>query len=715
MYKGGADIMKKITLIFSLIIGTAAFSGLLSAENPEDSENNLFAIELIKPIERGKTKTAEAKLSNLTDEAVKLGFDKYCLSGDIQYETLPDGLKATISWQSVFIAETADLKEPLNTAFETRFLFDPGEEIVKVGQILNVAGEINELSAVVYALKERTGSADALYAEKTPEGLNKFEEETEEETGGSPNYFSGGSPDLSAPEDSNTETGGLDNLNAAGPENERITREKCSPRIDYTQETAYLQTKKVVTDLLTGDVSEEPCRDTGQTIPFIKEPSRECGLNFDHIARAAYKQYKTYISYEGQKTEIIGCAPDKTASIPYTKGYEEIDCPVVIDFGAKKAYIQHKDYIFDDFTEDKTKQIEITPCTNDFEKFYDLYPETETCGLRHDFVDRRTYVQEKFQYTNSNGEKTDAVECRDSEKFFPHFLTDRTCIPEKIFDNVIIYKRWAFTDDGGIINYVSECKPFDAGEVSVQTEYCDPKYYHDLKLNQSFYMTRLTYTDSQRIKHYLTECKRDTDKKVFPHRLAEPGCPGIKIKHMNLEHYSVVPYRTIIETDEDGIIEAAACGISKENIPYTPIFERGTETQAVAGTYTFTVPPEVTTVSVTLVGGGGGMQYEERCPGTTHGCGWAPVGPGRGGEVEKFSHMAEPGTEIKYTVGSNGKASAFGHMIASGQAGTGYNGYGLGNREKGSPGYIEISYNARKYRRFGGTIWDPKEDSASSE
>ncbi len=65
---------------------------------------------------------------------------------------------------------------------------------------------------------------------------------------------------------------------------------------------------------------------------------------------------------------MTSCTPDKTKFFKYTKVYEETACPQITDVGAKKQYMQYKEYIEDNWTGSEIKQVEVIPTKLFFNK-----------------------------------------------------------------------------------------------------------------------------------------------------------------------------------------------------------------------------------------------------------------------------------------------------------------------------------------------------------
>ena len=388
--------MKNIIFIIGLFLFTS-----------QGFADEIFDIEFTEPIKINETKTAQAKITGLTAEAKEAGFAVMLLAGDVRYESTGDNqVRVYITWKN--LTDGKNLTQPLTSEFTSQFRTD--DPVVKTGQSITAAGSQADLGNSMYAFKERldvdTGAPEA--------AVNKPAEASADEFGGTPDYFSGaagGGGSFGGSSDPNAE---LDEIEPVDPQNNQVTTEACELRIDYGKRAGFLQVKEITTNLITGQKTDGVCSDTGETVPFVRELSKDCGLSFDHTKRAASKQYVEFVSYDGQRIEVTGCTPDKTASIPYERVYDDKTCSVVPDFSGGKIYVQYKEYVLDDFTGNQTVKVEVTGCTNDHSKSYELKSTNEGCGFRSDFVQGKTYLQRKYRYTNSAGEVIDASSCQDS-------------------------------------------------------------------------------------------------------------------------------------------------------------------------------------------------------------------------------------------------------------------------------------------------------------
>lgn len=77
------------------------------------------------------------------------------------------------------------------------------------------------------------------------------------------------------------------------------------------------------------------------------------------------------------------------------------------------------------------------------------------------------------------------------------------------------------------------------------------------------------------------------------------------------------------------------------------------------GAGTFVVPPEVTSVTLTMIGGGGGGQGNYTTP-----QGWPSPGGGSAAYFSNVTVPVTPGASIPYTVGGRGSNTSFGSLIA---------------------------------------------------
>ena len=468
--------------------------------------------------------------------------------------------------------------------------------------------------------------------------------------------------------------------------------EDCSPRIDEASGYVYAQNREVETDEEGETVSIGTCQDTGDKVAIIKEYGDPCDIIFDYTNGLAYEQYQKYAVIDGET-------------------------------------------------------IQVTTCSNDFSKSYEIYGKTGECGYRHDFDAGVSILQELLYYTNNEGEEIQITEsCVDSDSAYKHYLTESTCTPYHDEANGIIqiYKRTAFKLSDGTIEYASECRAVDGDEREVFEKYCEEKYEHDFTNGISYYRTQDYYLDTNNNPVYLTDCTRSTTTS-FSHVYNSSGC---NIVNNDEELYSI-QYSSICIDPPEGTIVLKECADNGTVIPYTYVgYENRTKEFTSSGKWT--VPTGVTNITVFVVAGGNsggdGLKwkgwcrydgYDDNSGGGVNGgsgggsyrcsnckyrsreldCGWLGDGGGGGaGEQVTKTINVTPGNKISFTIGASDQDSKFGNFItARHDYGSLYNGGRGEDATLFNPGNGGNGYGSVKLAKDGGLItkdtsWAPDDD-----
>ena len=586
-------------------------------------------LNLIQPIKQKVSTDAGSVFTDLTPEAVKLGLPDARLYGAIKQEELVDKTtRVFISWHSIGVPTSTgsplvdNLPTPLKSQLRVK-----GEDDVKVGEIITARGDLQGVIDKYIELKERL-------KKEAPKHLVEKEDE-EEDDKDSYSADSGGGASAAG---GDSRSGGGINSPEFGTNSITSSWEACSPRVAQEEGLVYRRSRKVETDEKGNTVSTGSCEDHGGTVPITKEYGAPCNVIYDFANKKAYEQYREYAVVDGQT-------------------------------------------------------IAITNCSNDFTRSYAIYGRAqgdstcEDCTVRHDFEAGKSIEQQRLYYLNSEGKEIKITDCVDSDKAYKHFLTEATCFPiiDKTKNKATIMKRVAYVLDNGTIQYATDCRAVDGGDVDLHEAICDQKYEHDFKAGQSYLRTRDYYIDEKtKAPVYLTACTRSTTKS-FAHIQNSSGCD---LNHDDENLQSIQKTSTHIETEDDGKIELSPCQDNGVTIPYT--FVGVVNKQAEYTTSgSWVAPKGVTSITVFLVAGGnsgghggnvsqsgqdgGGINGGKGMPGTYGTESRCGGGGGAGEQVTKTIDVT-PGQTFEFIIGQSDQDTKFGELVARHANGSLYNG-----------------------------------------
>lgn len=616
-----ALIIISLTAIFSFIVTPFVVATTapanLTTTSSENADDQIIKLNLTSQIKEKITTDAGSIFVDLRPEAVKIGLPDAQLYGSVKQEQLVDQTTRMYITWHSIGIPAAQGENLIDT------LDSPLRSQVRTEADKIEPGEIitaqGDLDSLIAKFLELKERAKG----ETPKQLveKEDEDEDEEKNGLVPSGDTG----------SSTSAGGDygDTLSSASDfSTDLITTswEDCSPRVDEAAGQVCRQAKQVETNEAGETVGTGACEDHGGCVEIQKEYGEPCTVIYDYENKKAYEQYQKFAVVDGET-------------------------------------------------------ITVKTCSNDFSRSYDIYPKTDGCGIRHDFVGGRSIVQEKLYFMDNAGTETQITDCIDGEKAYAHYLTEATCSPymDKVNGTVTLYARTAYKLDDGTIEYASECRAIDGGTRELLEAVCEQKYEHDFTAGQSYLRTRDYYINDSNEPVYLTECSRSTTIS-FPHQYNSNGC-GVINDDENLE--SIVQTSIYIDTPDDGQLEIKPCGDNGVAVPYTYIgVENRTAEFTSSGSWT--APVGVTEVTVFAVAGGnpgGNPGYDGYTLGQDGGginggkgggslcgtCWFEAQAGGGGGAGEQVTTMVSvnPGDSVSVTIGGSGQNTTFGSLVTA--------------------------------------------------
>lgn len=280
----------------------------------------------------------------------------------------------------------------------------------------------------------------------------------------------------------------------------------CTPKIDYDKKTVQMSTQKVA--YLDGErFTIENCSLKNNTIA-LKSTFNGCESIFrkDKIAKVQQEQY--YYTYNNEDVKVGSCV-DSMTMFPVSTFIEfNKMCAPLIDFDGRKVQFAYRTVANVD-----ENLIELEPCRYDTEK-HELYSTYNGAEIVNDFINNKSIQYEKFYYIFEN-KNVFVGESRPSSLSWEHFLTAQTCEPQRVDDAVIYNQRVAYKDNKGIINYITECKPYSNSQLKISKEFGG--YEHDFVNHQSYPRTReyFLHPDTN-AKIYLNDFTKEAIN--FPHK-----------------------------------------------------------------------------------------------------------------------------------------------------------------------------------------------------
>jgi hypothetical protein len=439
--------------------------------------------------------------------------------------------------------------------------------------------------------------------------------------------------------------------------------EPCAPRVSKADGLVYRQARKVSKGESGDIISSGECQDYGGTVAIIKDYNNNCSKTKDFDNGKVYYQYIEYAEIDGETLSISGC-------------------------------------------------------TNDFLDYATIQAIKSDCGIRHDFLNHISILQEKLYYKDKTDNTVYITECQDSDTRYQHYQTSAGCIPViNTAQGIVIPQSRVAYKIGSVEFYASECRADETDQYEIREAFCDPKFEHDFVNNVSYYRTYDYYVNELGETNAINECSRSASAS-FPHIFETSDCSIINDDELMQTRFRS---KRQIETP-DGIIEISGCQDKSYPVAYVPIdTTEKTKNYNEPGEYNFKVPAGITKLTVTVkAGDGGGVADQEICrgiPGTGGDQGdperecytiWGKAG--KAGEQKTETLTVVTGEEIislkvaaKGDSGKSGGDSQFGNLIAKGGGvgGSGLNGSGLN-------GLISIKWYETKYKRGDGTIYDPQ-------
>lgn len=614
-------------------------------------------VQLVQPTSvEEKSQNTSSVLAELNETATQWGLDKVTIIGTNSYETLPNkNVRVVTTWHT--LADANDKRVPIPTPLVSKVQTDQSK--IEVGTQLEASGNIQSLLDALQALRNKDAEG---------ESIDKGEEKQDNDKA----QVSPASSGSSSGDDWSNSGSGSDMTT------EMITKsyEDCPPRVDMASGAVFMQAKEIVKQ---GSevTSDGRCVDTGTTIPLQKE---QCGTEADINSLQLYKKYEYSYFDQGTQVKVTGCLVDKSdfSSIPTSKKYGG-NCGVEIDHSKMKVYRKFSTVAYVDGVE-----VEVDSCTTDYDSSFDLIETSDGCSVRHDFDNKKSYMQTRLYYQNKDGEIVNVQTCQDSSSTgysFAQYQTANTCNYYYDSKNGKAFKqeRTAYMVDGKEY-YASDCSPVGEG-FAVESEVCSPKYDHDLSTGQSYLITKKFYNDADGTKVYVTNCERSTETS-FPISYETEGCD----QQYNDDTKYMTWVKSAFITDNGERININSCVPVGTPEPYT---YSGTENVTKEFTddtndvkTNWIVPDGVETVYLNLVGAGsaGGAaspppvdswvqtSYEPVCKTTG--------ATGKFGEILNMYQNVVPGESIAIRYGTSNTEFKDLVALAGKNAIGGYKGYG---------------------------------------
>ncbi|SEP43182.1 hypothetical protein [Nitrosovibrio sp. Nv6] len=466
------------------------------------ADDLVMRVKLTQPLVTGNSADAQSAPEGLTGAGISIGLGEATLHGSVSHEQLPDtSTRETINWHSVSMPAGTTRASEQLTA-PLVSQFAVTDERVEPGTVLNVRGNLDYLAEAIERLKSKA------QAGANPKHLvSNTDKETLNQMQGAGSLSPGsggrtmGGNNMPLPLSTNNSKIATNLITSAW--------EACAPRIDKGDWKVYEQFKKVEKAQDGATVSSGACIDQGAVVDIVKDYA-SCPVVADQHTLKAHQQYKTFTTLNGQKLDVADCKVDAEA-------------------------------------------------------FYPIESTAVGCGVRHDFVAKKSIQQKKLFYKDSLSATVPVADCQDSELAYAQYTTANTCTPT--FDagqNIMIgSSRVTYKDAAGTEQYAAECRP-DETTFPVMEAYCDPKYDHDFGAGQSYYYTRSYYTNPEGKPVYLTACARST-KTSFPHVYQSASC-GVVNDDAKL--MTTWKSKTQITTPDDGMMEIAPCQQRGSPTPY---------------------------------------------------------------------------------------------------------------------------------------------------
>lgn len=327
---------------------------------------------------------------------------------------------------------------------------------------------------------------------------------------------------------------------------------KCDVVYDAATSTSY---PRYVTEI-TGSFGTKQIRDCAVDETAGKEiltSTESCPGKYEHFLAEGYSigySRKYYTDDTGEKHYLTNCAQDPSMKYTHVKQFE--GCEATVNLAENKVYRGYKT-IFVDADGSHTAR----DCALDTPNPIELVETTEGCGFSHDFENGVSTQQSRHFYL-VDGKKTYVTTCTDSSAQYAQYETKLGCaaVVDDATGTVFEQYRKAFNDASGDTHFITDCqiKSGDNAGLTIQEEFCSPKYTHDMQLGISFGMTKKYYINDKGVKSYITSCGK-SDTYAFQQLKDYDSCAA----SVDTRAMLVRPqFRTVIN-DGDEVVQVQAC------------------------------------------------------------------------------------------------------------------------------------------------------------
>ncbi|MDA3855665.1 MAG: hypothetical protein PF569_05365 [Candidatus Woesearchaeota archaeon] len=312
----------------------------------------------------------------------------------------------------------------------------------------------------------------------------------------------------------------LDLFQSTGGDTQEVTTtDGCSPYIDYTLSSVYIQQR-----ILQGSEVIQACHNSSTSFPLQKNyeicPDK---IDTEYLMNKVYFQYYYVDTRDGNDiAQNIGdCQLDSTqsGSLAVTQNYE--NCTQFIDLSAMRIYDQYQEY----YSDSDDNEILLNDCQKDLNRSFRLDEDFNKCPIKHDFEKGYSISQKEIGYTDGEGAYHKVYDCtEDTDYKYTHYSTSDSCSNVITDDEVQIFTRKYITVDG-VREYISECTPAE-GNVTVENEICyTNQYTHELENKQSYINRNYFYMDSYGQRVDISTCVKSGEP--IPHLEEASVCEHI--------------------------------------------------------------------------------------------------------------------------------------------------------------------------------------------
>ena len=428
MLFGAADL-RRVACFFCIGVFTLAVFGAGEVR----AQSSVATVEIVGDVDLSKGGKVTGIVSRVVAEDAVSAVGKV-LQGNIRLSGSGDKVKVQVEWSSLKGAGDTGDASPTPGLTST---FRPGTgNTLASGSRLLVAGEP---SSLIKAAREVASAAGAPGASASGEGSAESEEEKEASRDSQTNEagtVGGGNEERSnnlaaLPELPVTTTTPEAVETVVNADVFGVTRDGCEPLFDEEKNVVIVHEAPTKNGVTTGE-----CAPSITELP-VKKSFAGCNYDIDLEASTAFAMSRRFF-VSGTNTSFIdeNCTRDSEQAFQISES--AVGCSLVPSLSDLKAK-QHTKLTF---LGRQNEPVEAAACLARTGPEFTIQFDEESCPLRDDFPEGKTFRQHKAVYTDADGVIKTVQGCGDTTEFFSHIKDTTVCEPFPDFVNNKLFPQF---------------------------------------------------------------------------------------------------------------------------------------------------------------------------------------------------------------------------------------------------------------------------------